>query len=52
MRANATVDAGNHTVTVQWMVQDVPPLNSGTTFPLNWWTLSVEQFTQVTQVNG
>jgi hypothetical protein len=45
IRASAVVGSGSHTVTVQWEVQDVAPLNSGTTWYLNFWTLSVEQFT-------
>jgi len=46
MRAYAVVPQGSHTVDVQWLAQDVAPLNSGTTWYLNFWTLTVEQFSQ------
>jgi hypothetical protein len=44
IRATTVVSRGAHTVSVQWEVQDVAPLNSGTTWYLNYWTLTVEQF--------
>lgn len=44
IRASTVVGTGSHTISVQWEVQDVAPLNSGTTWYLNNWTLSVEQF--------
>lgn len=42
-RAFVTVGQGAHTVSMQWKVQDVGPLNDGTTWYLNYWTLTVDQ---------